>query len=299
MRHSVAVILGLALIAEAREPTPFQHECAQLDRIAETGGDPLRASVALEVLQRIAEARMNDAPPDIEAQLDLSPGELRGSNWTYYSVRVCAFRAIGRLGSGEALTYLQNLKRTDLLPDGTGQIWPAAQIGLHEALLLRLPDEVAKVKFLEDTLTLPHDRWSNSQVSSWAVDELCNRGSARSLGAISASIRSRDPSSRGEEDIAFCVSRIDVVSRSSDRVQALGGCLSVANGPYEPRLIRWAIYQLRDMKSAWADAELKRYSDEICGLPPGPLSVEWDRIRGAFSSGCIVRPCPPASTQVR
>ena len=65
----------------------------------------------------------------------------------------------------------------------------------------------------------------------------------------------------------FCEARMAVVSRSPDRIGALGSVLRVSSGARDLRLIGWAINELRAMKSRRADAELERYADEIDALP--------------------------------
>jgi hypothetical protein len=128
-------------------------------------------SIALEILERIAEAHLEGAVPGLEVQVGLKPGQLRGTEFKDATVRAHALRIIGQLDLPDALTYLQNLERSGIGPDSSGQIWPAAQIALHQAQLNRIGDEPAKIRFLEDATG------ERSSAASWAVEELCNRGS--------------------------------------------------------------------------------------------------------------------------
>jgi len=92
-------------------------------------------------------------------------------------VRVHAMRRIGETGRPEAIAYLSSLKAADFDSDTTGQIWPASQIALQQALLLNIDNRLQKIEFLEN---LVMREWGGL-VGSWAGDELCNMGSMPSL----------------------------------------------------------------------------------------------------------------------
>jgi hypothetical protein len=236
-----------------------------LDRVGAAAkvGLPSR-SVALEILERIAEGRMKGASYDLEAQVGLEAGQLHRPEFKVEEVRSYALRRIGELDLPEALVYLQNVKKGDLEPDMSGQMTSAAQIALREAQFNRISDEPAKIRFLEDTTS------EKGAAASWAVNELCNRGSYQSLPFIREQIR-RTLSLARDVDHAnrFCDARMGVVSRDPDRTKALGTLLSVANGVSDSELIGWAINELNDMNSIRADAEVQRYAHEIDSLPDG------------------------------
>jgi hypothetical protein len=239
---------------------------------------------ALEILERVAEGRMDGASPELEVQMGLKPELLRSPWFKDGSVRAYAIRRIGEVDLPEALTYLQHLKKTDLERDTTGMVWPAAQIALRQAQLNRIPDEPGKVLFLENTTG------EQSAAASWAVNELCESGSYRSLGFIRESIRKRNPS-RASEDTAFCEARMAVVSRNPDRIKALGSLLTVSEGATDPILINWAIIKLEAMKSPRADAELERYSKEIDGLSDdSPLKRALQLTRPSVPNRLLQRP---------
>jgi len=101
-------------------------------------------------LERVAEGRMEGGSPDLEVQVGLKSGQLRGPEFRGYELRSYAFRRIGELDLPEALTYLQNLKESDIGPDTSGQIRSAAQIALLQAQVNRIPDQQAKIRFLEE-----------------------------------------------------------------------------------------------------------------------------------------------------
>jgi hypothetical protein len=224
---------------------------------------------------------MDGASSDIETQVGLTKGQLRAPSYKDSSVRIYALRKLGNVDLPEALNYLRGLTRQDLGPDTNEMIWANVQIAVREAQVNRIQDESAKIRFLEETCG------EKSAAASWAVDELCERGSYNSLGYIRESIRKRNPTADGERQIAFCEARMAIISRDPDPVRALGSFLTVKNGVTDSELIGWAINKLGSMKSAKAEAERQRYADEIENLPDGsPVKdVLWFKrvqIRGAL-----------------
>jgi hypothetical protein len=114
---------------------PFAGERRLLDSVSEGArvGSPTRAA-ALEILERVAEGRMDIASPDLETQVGIKPGEFRTRWFKDGSVRAYAAQKIGEIDVPEALTYLEHLKMTDLELDTTGMVWSAVQIALSSLL---------------------------------------------------------------------------------------------------------------------------------------------------------------------
>ena len=126
----------------------------------------------------------------------------------------------------------------------------------------RIGDEPAKIRFLEDATG------ERSSAASWAVEELCNRGSYQSLPFIRKHIRQAYSLKQDlEHENRFCEDRMNVLSRNPDRIRALGSVLRVDSAFTDPELIGWVINELHGMKSARANAELERYLNEIDSLP--------------------------------
>ena len=228
-----------------------------MDRILDFArSSPEAGEAALHVLERIADGRMEGAGADLEVQAGLRDGDLRSPAFRSQWAREYALSLIGKMDMPLALAYLRNFKLSGAPKDGLMTIWWASQVALHEALLDRIPDEAAKVKFLEDALNEQRDPWSDGHVSGWALNKLCNRSSLESLGTIRTVLK-RD-SAHGERQIAFCEAQMEVVSRNPDRVRALGSLLSVSSGFADRELLTWAVNQLAIMRSPAADAELRR-----------------------------------------
>ena len=110
---------------------------------------------------------------------------------------------------------------------------------------------------------------SRGLVVHWASQQLCDQGASTALPLIERSITNNWPGTHGAEEIAFCESRIRVISRDPDRVKALRSVLSIDNEAVSERLIRWAVAQLDSMHSAAADAELDRFANELRKLREG------------------------------
>jgi hypothetical protein len=274
MTHrTIALMLGSlawARVGDATTVAPFYYQCRLVDRVFEAirGTAPVSLD-ALAILESVAAGRMDGASPELETRVGLKAGELRGPDFKNPTVRAHALRKIGEAGLPEALAYLQDLRREDLGSDPSQMVWPAAQIALRAAQLRRITDPYMKTEFLERTVTERHDAVSNSAVTSWAVNELCDRGAQMSLSVIQQSIRSGQSGERGENEIEFCEERIRVVLSNPDRIKALASVLSAAGGTADRNLVGWAVSQLSSMRSPSADAELDRFALEIERLPEG------------------------------
>lgn len=258
----------IPILCFANSPLPYAGQCRLLDKIlAAVAAQPQTATIALELLERVALGRTPEINSEFEAQVGAVPGYLQNPEFKTPTVRAYAFWKIGETGLPDAVDFLAKLKPADIGIDTSQQIWPAAQIALRNARLKGIENPQAKVEFLKSTLTGPHDAISNSAVTTWAVNQLCDHGAHTASPEIQKSIRARMERQDGEDEIRFCEARIQVVFRNPDRVKALGSVLSVAGVTEEDRLVRWAIYQLGEMRSPDADAELKRFATEIGRLP--------------------------------
>jgi hypothetical protein len=261
-----------ALPCGATEFAPGQVECWALDRVvAAASANPSMRPAALEIFERMAERRMSAAGTDLETKVGLQAGELRHPNFEYFTVRSCALRDIAKLDMPEALAYLGALKKEQFEDGAFGrQVWSSAEIALKEAQFNRLPDEPAKIRFLEDTAK------ETRGAASWAVQELCERGAYQALPFIRAYFtKAYSLQDVYHHAISFCQQRMDVVSQNQDRVKALATVLTVRPGMTDSEILGWAINQLRGMGSPRATAELDRFADEIDNLPDGsPLKNE-------------------------
>jgi len=104
---------------------------------------------------------------------------------------------------------------------------------------------------------------SGAAAGRWAIEELCDRGSVGSLPRVTEIIKGLYSGVGGDEIIAYCRARMEIVGRNPDRAQALGSGLRI-DAPFEDRQVMdWAIFQLFGMRSPVADAILDRYAEEV------------------------------------
>jgi hypothetical protein len=113
---------------------------------------------------------------------------------------------------------------------------------------------------------------------TWAIGELCDRGSLASLPLIESTLQATYSSEQEEPAQAFCEARIGVITGDSDRVSALASVLKVGPSP-DQQLMFWAIEQLIGMRTPAATAQLKRFLADTSGS----LNVD-DRSRDTILS---------------
>ena len=267
IRRAFLLGFGMSFLGWGTSPAPYAGQCKLLDEVqAATGSQSKVGAAALNLLERVALGQVRAISPEAQVEVGLKPVALQLKDFEEPTVRACALRKIGETGLPEAEEFLASLKQADIGTDSGQQIWPAAQVALRDARLRRT-DPQSRIGFLESVLTEPHDAVSNGAVRLWAVGELCDRGSLVSLSVIQKSIRNFWTGQRGEDEIRFCEARIHVIRRNPDRVKALGSALALDDGVDDTRLRLWAIYQLDEMHSSEADAELDRFANDISKLP--------------------------------
>lgn len=255
-------MLVLAVACFATTPIPFAGQIRGVDqifRIAVSGPGELQGLRALEQIANGDPEGVNAALASL-AGITSDPLEL---SWFRNSdVRVHAMRKIGETARPEAIAYLSSLKAADFESDATGQIWPASQVALQQALLLNIGDKQRKIEFLEKLVME-----DGGYVASFAEDELCIMGSLPSLPLIAKSMRRRNPDQYGEEQVRFAEARIRVVISDPDPVKALANALKITSNEDDVRLIQWAVTRLKLMHTPEADAQLDRYASAIEKLP--------------------------------
>ena len=268
MKYRTNALVSLGMISLLCYSTTIGNQRPRLliDRIADVAiAGTLSSNAALELLQQVALGRLEDIDSESLARIELLPvgTPQRKAAFIGASIRAYAFQKIGEVGLEESMIFLSTLKQADIGPDTTGEMWPAAQIALASVRLSRIADPQSKIEFLEGLLN------PRVPASSWAVDQLCDRGSVMSMRVIRPYIGRVLSGQPGEEDIQFCEGRMQIVSSSSDRARALGSVLNVNSAPETDRLIRWAMGQLGEMDSPAAEAELVRFKNEMKTIPKG------------------------------
>src|ERR1035438_5345597 len=97
MRYVLMMLVATVWRCMGTTPAPFYFECSLVDRVSDAAkADLPTRSIALEILERVGEGRM-DSAGDLEAQVGLKPGQLHGREFKDSTVRAHALRRIGEL----------------------------------------------------------------------------------------------------------------------------------------------------------------------------------------------------------
>lgn len=282
MKYTTTVLIGLGMAPILCLATTIQdpRQRLLLDRISMKAAElSLTGTTALELLKLVALGRTQEISTELEVKVGLTVGQLRQKEFSSDSIRSYAFQKIGETDLPDALEFLATLKRNDIGVDSLGQVWLAAHYALANTLLNRIADPQLRIQFLERTVT---DR---GPAINWAAEQLCNGGPVASLALVEKYLREIRSDQYGEDEIRFCEARMQVIARSPDRINALGSVLSANTGSEQDRLVKWAIYQLAEMGSSMADAELKRFMTEIERLPDGsPRKQRLSAFKGEINS---------------
>jgi hypothetical protein len=262
----VAILAGA--LALGAGPMPGGAELGVVDRILDAIQRGRLPPNDIALLEHTAEGRFAESDVAVVLSLgigrrDFSPVAMRSEQ-----VRAHAYRKIGEIRLPEAQRYLAGLTVADIGTEVSQQVWPAAQIALHMALLGNLADREAQLAFLRKAAVERGTRYADGAVQNWAQNELCNSGDQASLPLIRDALKRMWVGTSGErEEIRKCEVRMEVLSRSSDRVRALASVLQLGAEPPDEWLINWAITQLDTLRSPDGDREIARFGAEIERLP--------------------------------
>jgi hypothetical protein len=241
LRYTLGFVMTalLARTAAGTSPPANQPQRAVINRIeALSSKYPVEV---LKVLEAIAEGRAGALSVEVTGPFGSDASELASSWFKVPEVRAYAIRKIGLIGSDEAMGFLKSLAHDDISGGGSDVVYGAAQVEYRRALLRREPSYSAEVSFLEPLVNSRSDPWVSYQISAWAVEEICNRGSVASMPLIQDAIKGRNPSDP-VPDIRFCVERMQIVNSDPDLVRALEPALGRLTGiPADTRIVNWAL----------------------------------------------------------
>jgi len=99
-----------------------------------------------------------------------------------------------------------------------------------------------------------------TNVQMWAVEELSNRGVRQLLPEMIKSIRSWYSSQLGDELVWLCTTKIDLLSTSQDRLEALTRALAMDDTTSRQGLKRWAVDELCGLQTEAAKSALIGYA---------------------------------------
>jgi len=271
VRVTMAFVLAMNLQCWAETVTDSRPLRALYDASNAAMHDGSKGA-ALEVMEAVAEGKSMEVILTIAQKAGLQTFFTKDLTFraTEYSAREFAMEMIGRTGLPAALDYLSAVTPERLGSDESRGIYPASKVALHKALLRRETDPLRQIAFLETQLTSA----TVGQVALWAQEELCNRGSVRSIDLTAQFIKRLDSSSRGDERIAFCRKRMAVIQSHPDRALALGSVLRADARASDQKIIEWAIDELFALHTAGANSILERYATEVAQPFPHTSSTE-------------------------
>jgi hypothetical protein len=242
----------------------------------------------LKILEHAAEGRFEESDVAVALSLGINRAAFSPLSFWQEGVRAHALMKIGETGLAEALRYLEGIRFEDVRNFQSQEPWHAARIALHVAKMNEIQDPAGKISFLRSSLTDRDTGIDDVVVQFWAMRELCSRGDGTSLPSIRRFLHKIYSGERGDEQIQSCEAKMELVTRSSDRVQALASALKIDVRPSDLNLIAWAVSQLDELHSQEAYRELSRFGAEIRALPPNSelahqFSVIGENIRVALA----------------
>jgi hypothetical protein len=178
-------------------------------------------------------------------------------------LRHFAAKKLGELEAVEAKDMLKSLAESLEWNDSTrGLKWTTFK-SYWQIKVTEEPNEVKQVELLKNALQERFEGLIASNVQSWAADELANRGVKEALPEIINSIRHRNSTERGEEQIRLCKIKIQMLNASPTRYEALTKALVMKDSNQYQWLKRWAIKELGKLRTDQSRWTLINYALEL------------------------------------
>lgn len=260
MKHRFLLAFLLAAATASASTIVYGFERGVVDKIFAIAKASTSGGLGLVSLEHIAEGHPEEVDAGVAAQTGLTSTTHGLEGFKTASMRAYSIIKIGATGLGQAVDYLSSLS-PGIDSDESHREWPAVQIALRDAQLRQISDPLQQIEFLEKTTE------EKTAAQSWAVDQLCNRGSLISLPVVQQSIRSRNPSQRGEDEITFCEARMRLIMSDPDRTKVIGSRLQTGASRPNTRMLRWAVSQLEEINTADANRNLDDFAAQIKNLP--------------------------------
>jgi len=177
-------------------------------------------------------------------------------------LRQFAAEKLGELGAIEAKDMLKNLAESLDWGDSTRQLKRVTTLAYWKIRVVEEPNEPAQEELLIKLLKggpPPHA----DVVPSWAVDELASRGVQRALPDMIKRIRVNYSGRYADERIWLCRTKIQLLSTSASRQEALTKALATKDFTRYQRLKRWAIKELGKLGTQESRYTLIAYALEL------------------------------------
>jgi hypothetical protein len=178
-------------------------------------------------------------------------------------LRQFAAKKLGELEASEAKDMLKAIAGSLEWTDSTRQLKWTTFKAYWQIKVAEEPNEVKQVELLKRALQERFEGIIASNVQTWAADELANRGVKEALPEIINSIRHRNTSERGEEQIRLCKIKINLLNANTTRYEALTKALVMEDSNQYQPLKRWAIKELGKLRTDQSRWTLINYALEL------------------------------------
>jgi len=233
---SLIVIMAAQVVVSAR-PMPHYGYYMRIREIAKDTSTPEKKSGVVSELIRIARSDVENV-----------------------HLRQFAVEELGELGAVEAKEYLKGLAEGLEWSDTARQLKWAAFLAYWRIQVAEPSQKEQQETLLSQAL---HEKLQGiiaSNVQIWAANELSSRGAKDALPEIIRSTQFRDSTKRGEEFILLCRTKIELLTTSASRIEALTRATAMNDFTERQQLRRWAIDELAKLGSDESRSTLIRHA---------------------------------------
>lgn len=204
-------------------------------------------------------------------------------------LRTFAAEGLGELGAVEAESLLGELADRLRWTESERRLKSAARLGEWQIKVAKETDAAKKIQLLKEALTDHFDGLIEWRVQDWAGSELVNMGIKEAMPEVIESVKRREPPERAGEIIRSLQAQVDILSRYSERIEALTYALASPNTDSQYKIKMWAVTELAALRTqesvntlvTYALALQGQYYDEDGGqrlLMDDPLSRHARRV---------------------
>ena len=240
---SIAIALTATLMVETviARPRPHYGYYMKIQQIASDVSTPEKRAQAITELMGIVQNTMNNI-----------------------HLRQFAAEKLGELRAIASRNVLKTLANSLEWTDSTRYLKRSVTLAYWQIRVAEEPTREAQEQLLIKLLWgKNHPPPHADVVPWWAADELANRGVQEALPEIVKSIRYRDPSERGEEQIRLCTAKIELLTTSASRQDAFTQGLAMEDFTQRQQLRRWAINELGNLATEESRSILIAYALEL------------------------------------
>ncbi|MHC4478941.1 MAG: hypothetical protein ACYTEL_25215 [Planctomycetota bacterium] len=238
---AVGVLMGLTGQLLGRTPPPHwdQYELIQ-DMVADANTPEKKARVVGDLIEIVGDEERN------------------------VHLRRFAAEKLAGLKAVEAKDVLKAVAESLEWTDAMRELKSACTLSFWQLCVAEDPNTRSQNKLLINLLSgrdvpPPHAgivRW-------WVEDELASRGVKEALPEIIKSIKGSVSGKRAERRIWLCTTKIELVSTSSTRLEALKKALEMEDITQDQWLTRWAVQEMGKLGTEQSRTELLRYALDL------------------------------------